>query len=168
MRFPKSLIGLVTPHSVGRCQPTADRGDGHRQWHRAILTATPSSPRFLAHWARFGDDALSGRITPFVRPYGLPPSSGRKAFSLSVKIEDFATSPKRRGKRTVLVVNGTTLHSETQNAKKSTDFSVDFIVYRLSSAASAVVSSAAAGTSGSLLTVILGNKSFDFDKSVSS
>ena len=36
LRFPKSLIGLE---------------------RRAILTAAPSSPRFIVHWTRFGDDA---------------------------------------------------------------------------------------------------------------
>ena len=38
LRFPKSLIGLV---------------------RRAILTAAPSSPRFIRHWRRFGDDATA-------------------------------------------------------------------------------------------------------------
>ena len=47
----------MTPHSVGRCQPKADRGDGRRQRRRAILTATPSSPRCIVRWTRFGGDA---------------------------------------------------------------------------------------------------------------
>ena len=42
LRFPKSLIGLE---------------------RRAILTAAPSSPRFIRHWRRFGDDAIVAKVS---------------------------------------------------------------------------------------------------------
>ena len=61
LRFPKSLIGLE---------------------RRAILTAAPSSPRFIAHWARFGDDARATKDAK--RSWLVPPVRAGENFPFAL------------------------------------------------------------------------------------